>query len=569
VSVNTNIDVDGQCLVSGNFVAQQAMWASNGAAGTPSISFQNDPDTGLYRIGDNQIGVAANGALRARIDVNGITSFGLNNQILTTDYNSSTSTGTNMQMALLSGTGSTSGKLEVYNAGGTAGGTLNINTSGGGAVNFGSGNATFGGNILLPQNGVIGKSTLFALQFGGADYGFVNTSSGHCVLFSNSAPTNALVLACNRAATGAGAVLNANGTAAAPSISFASTINTGFYKYNSNAIGFSAAGSHSLLFSANGYIYGAYGTDQFIQLYNPGNIVITAAGTNQNITLTPSGTGVTMLVGNNVSPLWLNKGTGAGGIVFSFNGTTYLSSITTSESSAAANCYMDLGVATGANTTTQQVLRLIGNGRALIGTIVDSGALLQVGTDLTTTANGMVFGTDCNLYRSAANALKTNAAFETTLGLKAGSAQIDGGGSLLMSMGGAGMRFYPTGTNGQIQLVDINVSTGFTLDANTADTLTIKNKAYNAAGNLAALAGTFSGVVTASGATATPAAGSTAARLLFGTTAGFGIYYGSGAPTVSAAQGSIYLRSDGSGTNNRLYVNTNGSTTWTNFVSAA
>lgn len=69
--------------------------------------------------------------------------------------------------------------------------------------------------------------------------------------------------------------------------------------------------------------------------------------------------------------------------------------------------------------------------------------------------------------------------------------------------------------------------------------------------------------------TATPAAGSTAARLLFGTTANFGIYYGSGAPTVSAAQGSIYLRSDGSSTSTRLYVNTNGSTTWTNVTTAA
>lgn len=68
---------------------------------------------------------------------------------------------------------------------------------------------------------------------------------------------------------------------------------------------------------------------------------------------------------------------------------------------------------------------------------------------------------------------------------------------------------------------------------------------------------------------ATPAAGSTSARVVFGTTSGFGIYYGSGAPTVSAAKGSIYLRSDGSGVADRLYVNTNGTTTWTNFVSAA
>lgn len=79
----------------------------------------------------------------------------------------------------------------------------------------------------------------------------------------------------------------------------------------------------------------------------------------------------------------------------------------------------------------------------------------------------------------------------------------------------------------------------------------------------------IAGVATVASGTATPAAGSTAARFLFGTTAGFGIYYGSGAPTVSAAQGSIYIRSDGSTIATRLYVNTNGSTTWTNFVSAA
>jgi len=80
---------------------------------------------------------------------------------------------------------------------------------------------------------------------------------------------------------------------------------------------------------------------------------------------------------------------------------------------------------------------------------------------------------------------------------------------------------------------------------------------------------TVNGIATLCSGTATPAGGSTSARLIFGTTAGFGIYYGSGAPTVSAAQGSIYLRSDGSSTSTRLYVNTNGSTTWTNVTTAA
>ena len=79
----------------------------------------------------------------------------------------------------------------------------------------------------------------------------------------------------------------------------------------------------------------------------------------------------------------------------------------------------------------------------------------------------------------------------------------------------------------------------------------------------------IAGAVRTNAATATPSGGSTSAVLLFGTTTGFGIYYGSGAPTISAAQGSLYLRSDGSSTSTRLYVNTNGSTTWTNLTSAS
>ena len=43
--------------------------------------------------------------------------------------------------------------------------------------------------------------------------------------------------------------------------------------------------------------------------------------------------------------------------------------------------------------------------------------------------------------------------------------------------------------------------------------------------------------------------------------AGYGIYFGSGAPTISAAKGSLYLRTDGSSSSTRMYIN-NGTTTW-------
>jgi len=75
------------------------------------------------------------------------------------------------------------------------------------------------------------------------------------------------------------------------------------------------------------------------------------------------------------------------------------------------------------------------------------------------------------------------------------------------------------------------------------------------------------GNITADSTQAVVAGG--AAAFLATTTAGLGIYVGSGAPTVSAAQGSLYIRTDGSSTSTRLYVNTNGTTGWTNVTTAA
>lgn len=61
--------------------------------------------------------------------------------------------------------------------------------------------------------------------------------------------------------------------------------------------------------------------------------------------------------------------------------------------------------------------------------------------------------------------------------------------------------------------------------------------------------------------------GSTAIGINFANVANFGIFVGSGAPTISAAQGSLYLRSDGTSTT-RAYINVDGSTTWTAITTA-
>jgi len=75
--------------------------------------------------------------------------------------------------------------------------------------------------------------------------------------------------------------------------------------------------------------------------------------------------------------------------------------------------------------------------------------------------------------------------------------------------------------------------------------------------------------ITARSGTAIPAGGTAGAGVMVSSTANFGMFFGSGAPTLSAAKGSLYLRSDGSTTNDRAYINTDGSTTWTALTTAA
>lgn len=82
-------------------------------------------------------------------------------------------------------------------------------------------------------------------------------------------------------------------------------------------------------------------------------------------------------------------------------------------------------------------------------------------------------------------------------------------------------------------------------------------------------AGSTPGGWTILNATAIPAGGTAGAGYKFSSTSNFGIFFGSGAPSLSAAQGSVYLRSDGSSTSTRMYINTNGSTTWTNVTTGS
>ena len=114
----------------------------------------------------------------------------------------------------------------------------------------------------------------------------------------------------------------------------------------------------------------------------------------------------------------------------------------------------------------------------------------------------------------------------------------------------------PVRSENGFETISINSSTG---------TVTVTST-IGPAMSVTTLAAT--GNVTADSATALVAGGASA-FIATNTANNMGIYFGSGVPTVSAAQGSLYLRSDGSSTSTRAYINTNGTTGWAAITTAS
>ena len=116
----------------------------------------------------------------------------------------------------------------------------------------------------------------------------------------------------------------------------------------------------------------------------------------------------------------------------------------------------------------------------------------------------------------------------------------------------------PVRSQNGFETISVNSTTG-------AVTTTASFGATTSVTALNAATVTATGNVTADSGTA-PAAGGMAA-FLASSTANLGIYVGSGAPSISAAQGSLYLRTDGTTTNDRIYVR--GSAAWIAITTAS
>jgi len=251
---------------------------------------------------------------------------------------------------------------------------------------------------------------------------------------------------------------------------------------------------------------------------------------------------------------FVNTGT-SGGTVPLLNAGNTFSATQTITPTANANALAVSGYSlTGANA--QSLLDLS-------GTLNTSGSPSIIKLNLTNTASGTATKfADFQLGGTSQITLTTGG---TTPSVGLNIAGNNFGGWSLINGADAGV------TNNFEALQAYWASNVVNLDSTKVGTGTVRVLRLASGGSAALDIGKSGGAtsVTLAPTTAIPAGGTAGIGYLLSTTANFGTFFGSGAPTLSAAKGSLYLRSDGTTTNNRAYINTDGSTTWTALTTAA
>lgn len=217
-------------------------------------------------------------------------------------------------------------------------------------------------------------------------------------------------------------------------------------------------------------------------------------------------------------------------------GTTSVSSGTTTrvlyDNAGTLGEYAQVPIANGgtgqstASAAFNALSPITSTGDLIIGNGVNSATRLAIGT---------------NAYVLTSNGTTASWAAVPAASLTVGSTSIASGTTTRVLYDNAGtLGEYTISGSGNVAMTTSPSFTTPALGVATGTSLSVTGNVY------------------AYNATAIPAGGTTGSGYTFSSTANFGMFFGSGAPTLSAAQGSLYVRSDGA-----PYYNNNGTTGWT------
>lgn len=243
--------------VVGTLSTSTLFFSGDGTVGAPSHSFISDTDTGIYRIGANNIGIAANGTKVVDISTSGLAVTGT----------ASASTTVTAGTLLISGDGAVGAPSHTFtndldcglyriganNIGFSAGGSkiLDIGTSGlgiTGSLSVSSYIISGDGSVAAPAHSFISDSDTGLYRIGANNAGFAcNGAKVLDISTSGLAVTGTLTsstsITATTTVTATTLFFSGDGAVGAPTYSFVSDTDTGIYRIGANNIGIAANGA--------------------------------------------------------------------------------------------------------------------------------------------------------------------------------------------------------------------------------------------------------------------------------------------------------------------------------------
>ena len=272
---------------------------------------------------------------------------------------------------------------------------------------------------------------------------------------------------------------------------------------------------------------------------------------------------------------------GFAGINLQVNGATVVDVGATSASALTLAAGKSLAAAAGAGglslgSATGATALPTGN-LSWAGAATKTLSLAAAGAAAVTSSGGALTltGGAASVFSTSAGALTVDSAAALQLGTSSATSVAIGHGAVstvVTSSGGNALAVGANGSTNPALKVDASAgsaATGLAVTAAAAASGVALQALSSGANESMTINAKGSGSLTLQSAVAVPAGGSAACGILASSTAALGIYFGSGAPSLTAAKGSLYCRTDGSSSSTRLYTASDSAGAWVAVTTAS